>query len=107
MSKSLSFGKIDLALQTDMESRRGEVEPDTPFCIALLGDFSNRAQRGLVRSSAELARIRPVLVDRDNFEDVMVEFGVEAQIPFDSTSEAQISLRFASLGDFHPDQLCC
>lgn len=106
MSKPLSFGKIDVTLQADIESGRIEVEPDTPFRIALLGDFSNRAQRGLVRSSAELARIRPVLVDRDNFEEVMAGFGEEAHIPLDSMSGTQVSLRFTSLEDFHPDQLC-
>jgi type VI secretion system protein ImpC len=106
MSKPLSFGKIDVTLQADVESLRGEVEPDTPFRIALFGDFSNRANRGLISPSAELARIRPVLVDRDNFEDVMAGFGVEAHVPLDVTSSTQVSLRFTSLDDFLPDQLC-
>jgi len=106
MLKPLSFGKIDLALQADMEALHGEAEPDTPFRIALFGDFSNRVNRGLFRSSAELTRIRPVLVDRDNFVEVLARFGVEAHIPLDTTSGPQVSLRFASLEDFHPDQLC-
>ena len=106
MSKPLSFGKIDVAIQATMESSRGEVEPDTPFRIALLGDFSNRTGRGLTCSADELARLRPVLVDRDNFDDVMAGFHVEAQILLDPASGTQASLRFASLEDFHPDRLC-
>ena len=105
MSKPLSFGKVDVAIQATMESLRGEIESDTPFRIALLGDFSNRANRGLFRPSAELTRIRPVLVDRDNFDEVMAEFGVEANIVLDSASGTQATLRFASLEDFHPDRL--
>src|SRR5262245_52489131 len=102
MAKSLSFGKIDVAIQATMESSRGEVEPDTQFRIALLGDFSNRANRGLLRSVDELKRLRPILVDRDNFDDIMAGFGVEANIVLDPASRTQASLRFASLEDFHP-----
>jgi type VI secretion system protein ImpC len=105
MAKSLSFGKIDVAIQATLESSRGEIEPDTPFRIALLGDFSNRASRGLTRSAAELARLRPILIDRDNFDDVMAGFGIEVQLPADTTAGAQSSLRFSSLEDFHPDRL--
>jgi len=105
MSKPLSFGKIDVTIQATMESSRREVEPDTPFRIALLGDFSNRASRGLIRSADELARLRPILIDRDNFDEVMARAGVEVPLPLDSVAGAQVSLRFSSLEDFHPDRL--
>jgi type VI secretion system protein ImpC len=105
MSKPLSFGQIDVALQATMESPRGEIEPDTPFRVAVLGDFSNRANRGLIRAPAELARIRPVFVDRDNFDEVMAGFSVEANILLDPASGTQANLRFASLEDFDPDRL--
>ena len=105
MSKPLSFGKIDVAVQAVMESSRGEIERDTPFRIALLGDFSNRASRGITRSTDELVRLRPVLIDRDNFAEVMAGFSAAANILLDAASGAQVNLRFASLEDFHPDRL--
>src|SRR5262249_14130723 len=105
MSKPLSFGKIDVAIQATLESSRGERESDTPFRIALLGDFSNRTSRGLTRSTDELARLRPLPIDRDNFDEVMAKAEVEVSLPLDTVAGAQVSLRFSSLDDFHPDRL--
>lgn len=68
-------------------------EEDRPFQIVVLGDFSGRSGRG------ELADRRPVVIDRDNFDEVMDRLGAELELP------GAGCLRFRSLDDFHPDRL--
>jgi len=72
-----------------------EVDSDTPFRILILGDFSGRANRGL---KAGLAGQRPVLVDLDNFEEVMEGMQTSLRLP-------GAQLRFRELDDFHPDHI--
>jgi predicted component of type VI protein secretion system len=51
----------------------GQPRPDTPFCIALVGDFSGRAhERGAARA--------PLLVDRDNFDDVLARLAPTVEL---------------------------
>ena len=66
---------------------------DTPLRIALIGDFSGRANRGAG------APPKPIQIDPENFEDVMQHLGVALDFP------GVASLRFRDLDDFHPDQL--
>jgi type VI secretion system protein ImpC len=67
-------------------------EPDTPFRILVAGNFSGGA-----------ARIRkPVLIDRDTFEQVLALYGPEIRIDF---AKAPVPIRFRELDDFHPDSL--
>ena len=67
-------------------------EPDAPFRILVSGNFSGGASR--IR--------RPVLIDRDSFEDVMAMYGPEVRLEF---AKAPIPIRFRELDDFHPDRL--
>jgi type VI secretion system protein ImpC len=67
-------------------------EPDSPFRILVVGDFSGGASR--IR--------KPVEIDRDNFEKVLALFGPELSLPFAKT---KLSVRFNELDDFHPDRL--
>ncbi|HTS48064.1 MAG TPA: type VI secretion system contractile sheath large subunit [Bryobacteraceae bacterium] len=66
---------------------------DTPLRIALIGDFSGRANR----NRREVPK--PIEIDPENFEDVMQRLGVALDFP------GVASLRFRELDDFHPDQL--
>lgn len=66
---------------------------DTPFRIALIGDFSGRSNRGAG------AIPQPIQIDPENFEEVMQRLGVALDFP------GVASLRFRELDDFHPDQL--
>jgi len=79
--------------QTSLLSR--EVDSDTPFRILILGDFSGRANRKL---SSGIAGRRPILVDLDNFDDVMKEMLPTLKLPGGT-------LRFRELDDFHPDHI--
>lgn len=75
--------------------------PETPFRIAILGDFSGRAARGIAEVDRKLAD-RPVhRVDRDNLDELIARIAPEVRLPTDPPT----SIRFSSLEDFHPDRL--
>ena len=105
MSKPLAFGKIEVNVVASMEETRGAPEPETPFRIAVLGDFSGRANRGHFASGLELAGRRPLLIDRDNVDEVLAKLGVEIKLPILSKDSPPVTLRFSGLDDFHPDHL--
>lgn len=64
------------------------------FAIALIGDFTGRADRGLIETGKDLARRRRIPVDRDNVEELPGQLGVELA-----------GIKFRNLDDFHPDRL--
>jgi len=72
-----------------------EIDPDAPFRILIFGDFSGRSNRG-VREG--LAGRRTVLVDCDNFSEVLEAMQPTLRLP-------QFVLRFRELDDFHPDRI--
>jgi predicted component of type VI protein secretion system len=76
--------------------------PDTPFRIALLGDFSGRASRGEQRDAEALAKLKPVAVSRDTLEDVMARLKVTIKLPLPDDEE--LTLPFQSLDDLNPDE---
>ena len=49
---------------------------ETPFRVALIGDWSGRVNRSLFASSGELAASRPLAIDRDNLDRVLSKLGV-------------------------------
>ena len=57
----------EIKIETGAVAQRDPVElsPDRPFQIAILGDFSGRANRGVSGPT------HPVEIDPDNFEQVM------------------------------------
>lgn len=68
-----SFAEIHLEATADREQPQVRPDPETPFRIAMLGDFSGRANRGLSESGDALASRRPLLIDRDNFDSVLAK----------------------------------
>jgi len=94
-----SFGTIQ-STGEPIESPR----PDSPFRIAVLADFSGRRNRGLTDSSEQIAARRQLRVSRDTLDEAMAKLGVELVIPVGDDA-GTVSLSFASLDDFHPDQL--
>ena len=48
-----------------------------PFRIAVLGDFSARANRGELETGADLAGRKPLRVDIDNLDDMIERLGIE------------------------------
>src|ERR1039457_198996 len=67
-------------------------EPEVPFRILVAGNFSGGASR--IR--------KPVLIDRDSFEEVLALYGPEIRLEF---AKAPIPIGFLGLVDFHPDSL--
>jgi type VI secretion system protein ImpC len=95
---SLKLGDIRLTAGTSAAAERPDEE--TPFRILLLGNFSGRA-----KPAAPLASRRPVLVDRDNFTDVLAKLDVQVHLPAGEGLPAPLTLRIRELDDFHPDRL--
>lgn len=104
MPKPFSFGSVELDVAPGADQALAEADPEEPFRIAILGDFSGRMNRD-VSSWDQLAGCRPLLVDRDNFDEVMAQLGVELHLPVGDDDGARIALRFAELDDFHPDRI--
>ena len=75
---------------------------DMPFRIAVLGDFSGRANRSIVETGRALATRRPLRIDRDNVDDVIARLAPELEL---SLGDVRATVRFAELDDFHPDRL--
>lgn len=100
MPNRFDFGGVNLNAGESSEGARPSSE--TPFCVAILGDFSGRASRGL-SDAKTVGERRAILIDRDNFDEVLAGFNVELHLP---TEEGiPIVLRFSELDDFHPDRL--
>jgi type VI secretion system protein ImpC len=100
MPKPFDFGGVHLTAGEDSLAARPSAE--TPFCIAILGDFSGRANRGL-NDSKVIGKRRAVLVDRDNFDQVLSRSGAEIGLPLGESSTSR--LRFSELEEFHPDRI--
>jgi type VI secretion system protein ImpC len=98
MAKQDDFGDINLDVSLGRQPSGRASEQDS-FRIAVLGDFSGRASRGLRDDSNALAARRPQLVDRDNFDDVFRSCRVELELPVAGR------IQFSELDDFHPDRL--
>ncbi len=105
MVKLITFGKLDFELVSSLERFRGLPDPETPFRILIMGDFSGRANRGIFDPCAALAQRRILLVDRDNLDEVMEKLGVEILLPLAGELEPPVAVRFAELEDFHPDRI--
>lgn len=74
------------------------------FRLAVLGDFSARANAGQLATGDQLAQRKPLRIDFDNFDDVLQRLGIQLSLPLGSGGGAvQVAIR--SLDDFHPDEL--
>ena len=71
MATRPSAGNIKVRLVSDMEESRPVAATDTPFRVALLGDFSGRGNRGVVETGRALSDRRVYQIDRDNVPAVM------------------------------------
>jgi len=78
MPRPSSFASVEI--ETGERSQRAAVqEPDSPFHIAVLGDFSGRENRGVL--DARLEGRKAILIDRDNFEDMIAQVAPELHLP--------------------------
>jgi type VI secretion system protein ImpC len=84
---------IDVDPSTETRSAPIARDSDTPFRIAILGDFSGRK---------EARPLRSVEIDPGNFEEVMERIGVALEL---SAGDVRLALTFRDLDDFHPDSI--
>ncbi|MGI9067379.1 MAG: type VI secretion system contractile sheath domain-containing protein [Pyrinomonadaceae bacterium] len=104
----MSTGSLEYAdaeLVASMGETNAKRTDGLPFCVVLPGDWSGRVNRGLFASSAELADWRPLLVDRDNLDQVIERLGVKLQLTLHAHQSSSLTIDFKQLADFHPDRL--
>ena len=95
MEYSVSFGSVGNAKQA---------APGPAFRLALLGDFSGRANAGILEIGGDLAKRKPIKIDVDNIDDVMERLKLTVSIPIDDAGNV-LTAPVKSIDDFHPDQL--
>ncbi len=100
-----SYGEINLDVTAGREKFSENARSETPFRVALLGDFSGRGNRKLMEVGEALANRRPTLIDRDNFDSIFAKVSPRLEIPVGGAGGHAISLKFSDFEDFHPDNL--
>ena len=97
MPYEVSFGRIGRA-------PRATAAAGQKFRLALIGDFSGRANAGRLETGAALAARKPIKVDVDNLDDVIARMQVSLALPLAEDAGAVV-VPIRNLDDFHPDQL--
>jgi type VI secretion system protein ImpC len=95
MDYEVSFGRI---------GKIDRAPPGAAFRLAVLGDFSGRANRGVLETGAKLAARKPLKVDVDNLDALIARLEVSIAIPVGEDGASLIA-PIRSMDDFHPDQL--
>jgi hypothetical protein len=96
MQYEVSFGRLD--------RKPRAVTPGTKFRLALLGDFSGRANAGTLETGAALAKRKPIKVDVDSLDTVIERMGITLNLPL-AEDGGTIEVKLGNIDDFHPDQL--
>ena len=99
MPTPFSFGNLEVKLESEAETLTEAPEPDAPFHIIILGDFTGRTNRQVFESGPELTARSPVPVDRDNFDNLPARLGVGLCLPI-----ASDGLRNRSEGSEEPEK---
>lgn len=103
MIDKISMGvEVNIDTNASAKSNTPKTSPNSPFCIAILGDFSGRGNR-LMHAPETLTSRRLIEIDRDNFEQVMARFNISLNLNFGATDSIQVDIK--ELDDFHPDEL--
>ena len=103
MSKPISFEKVEVNIVSTIEKTHGAPDPETPFRIAIFGDFSGRTNRGIIDPA--LDHRKPLLVDRDNLDEILAKLKIEIKLPILGKELSPVTIEFSEIDDFHPDSL--
>jgi type VI secretion system protein ImpC len=99
------LGNADFQLTTLTSFAPRKAKDDTPFCIAVLADFSGRGHRGVRETALALTARRRIMVDVDNINELPGALGCELRVRLGGGDSGLLTMRFGNLGDFHPDQI--
>lgn len=80
-----------------LESGGTVVSDNSPFHILVMGNWTGNGEK------TELTKRRPVVIDRDNFDDVLRKLRPQLTLSFDNDSS--LNLAFTEIDDFHPDNI--
>ena len=97
MGYEVNFGRIKLGGSKPAQTKTSS------FRIALLGDFSARANSGKLDTGAALAGRKPLKVDCDNVDAILKRLAVKLRLPLSEGAVVELSVN--SMDDLHPDQL--
>ncbi len=100
-----SFGEIQLDVTAGREKVQAKPESETPFRVAILGDFSGRGNRKLIEIGDAMANRRPILIDRDNYDSVFAKMSPHLDLFMGGKDGYPITLKFSDMEEFHPDSL--
>lgn len=98
MAYEVNFGTMRVGASKPVAKKSGS------FRIAVLGDFSARANSGKLETGDSLAGRKPMKVDCDNLDAMLKRCGVKLRLPMGAAGGV-IELAVSSMDDLHPDQL--
>lgn len=96
--------ETDFEAEVSMETEAIPIPEDPPFLILFAGDFSGRKNLSSLGGEPENS-LRPIEIDRDNFDDVFRKLKVTLRIEAGGPGTGFLPLTFESLDDFHPDSI--
>ena len=93
----MPISDIGLEAEFTFERDPGMAIDEPPFRILMLGDWSGDTANGPVSGR------KPIEIDRDNFDETLTRLKTSVKLDFDDG--LLLTLEFASLDDFHPDEI--
>ena len=96
---------VDLILTFGDPHPSGRPDPEVPFRMLIVGDFSGRETRQDRAGQRAPANSRLIRVDRDNVQNLLCTLNVALYSPLLGDIVPPITLKFAEVDDFHPDRL--
>src|SRR5207249_2934680 len=76
-----------------------EIPPETPFRMLVCGNL-----RGNRANPVPFHQRRPIVIDRDNFDEVLAKLAPSVTLP-NHANGADLTITFSALDDFEPDRL--
>lgn len=95
MGYAVNFGRI---------GKINTPAPGPAFRLAIMGDFSGRANAGAFETGAALAARKAHKVDVDNLDTLIERLSITISVPIDEGGRA-VCVPVKCIDDFHPDQL--
>lgn len=89
----------DFESQFTFETAATPLPEVLPFHVLLLGDWSGSG------SQNDLFERRPIVIDRDNFDEVMRRLNVALELDLQGDGKDTLTLQFTEIDDFHPDNI--